>query len=104
MDIETAANCLCELGNPHRLEAFRLLVRAGHEGLSVGAIQQHLNIPKSTLSHHISHLVFADLVRQRREGRTLICVANFELAETLVAFLGEQCCEGVSEVPSQEAV
>ena len=51
MNIDTAANMLAELGNAHRLATFRLLVRAGPDGLPVKSIQNHLGIPKSTLSH-----------------------------------------------------
>jgi len=64
MNIESASKCLAELGNSHRLEAFRLLVRAGPDGLAVKDIQAHLDIPKSTLSHHIAHLVWAGIVTQ----------------------------------------
>ena len=96
MDIETASKCLSELGNPHRLEAFRLLIKAGPDGVTVGDIQRHLNIPKSTLSHHISHLVWAGLACQEREGRVLRCTANFELADALVAYLCAECCTGLN--------
>lgn len=96
MDIETAAKCLSELGNPHRLEAFRLLVKAGPDGLAVGDIQQHLGIPKSTLSHHISHLVWAGLVEQHREGRVLRCVAKYDQMHALMSFLTEECCRGLN--------
>ena len=64
MNIDTAANMLAELGNAHRLATFRLLVRAGPDGLPVKAIQNHLGIPKSTLSHHVLHMVSAGIVTQ----------------------------------------
>ena len=54
MNLNQAARCLEKLGNPIRLEVFRLLVKAGGEGLPVGEIQDHLGIPASTLSHHLS--------------------------------------------------
>ena len=101
MDIQIASSCFAELGNPHRLETFRLLVRAGPEGLTAGQIQQHLGIPKSTLSHHFMHLVLVGLVRQRREGRTIRCFANCELTENLAEFLIEQCCEGIKLVEAE---
>lgn len=96
MELNHAARCLDKLGNPVRLEVFRLLVRAGPEGLAVGEIQEHLEIPASTLSHHVSHLVNAGLVRQERDSRILRCTPNFGLMEELVAFLTEECCVGVS--------
>jgi len=96
MELTHAARCLDKLGNPVRLEVFQLLVRAGRDGLSVGEIQEHLEIPGSTLSHHLSHLVNAGLVHQERESRVLRCTPNFALMEELVGFLTEQCCAGVS--------
>ncbi|MEH8607920.1 helix-turn-helix domain-containing protein, partial [Klebsiella pneumoniae] len=59
MDLNTAANALRELGHPTRLSIYRELVRAGHEGLPVGELQKHLEIPASTLSHHLSALISA---------------------------------------------
>ncbi len=97
MELDQAANCLEKLGNPTRLEIVRLLVRAGPQGLAVGAVQRHLGIPASTLSHHILHLVSAGLVRQEREGRVLRCTPNYDLLRDLVAMLTEECCAGVPE-------
>jgi len=95
MDLDRAAICLEKLGSATRLQVFRLLVRAGPEGLPVGAIQEHLEIPASTLSHHIAHLVQAGLVRQQREGRVLRCTPNYALVDELIGFLTEECCAGV---------
>lgn len=97
METNRAARCLETLGHPTRLEAFRLLVKAGPEGLPVGDIVAHLEVPGSTLSHHIALLVRAGLVEQRREGRVLRCLANFRLMDQLVGFLADECCAGVSE-------
>ncbi len=96
MNVQQAARCLEKLGNPTRLEVYRLLVRAGPEGLPVGALQEHLGVPASTLSHHVSHLVNAGLVHQEREGRMLRCTPNFELMQQLIGYLTEQCCQGVA--------
>ncbi|MEO3431474.1 metalloregulator ArsR/SmtB family transcription factor [Pelagibius sp. CAU 1746] len=92
MNLNQAARCLEKLGSPTRLEIFRLLVRAGRDGLSVGEIQDHLGIPASTLSHHIGHLVSAGLVEQQREGRQLICKPDFALMDGLIDFLTAECC------------
>lgn len=73
MDLNTAANALRELGHPTRLSIYRELVRAGHEGLPVGELQKHLEIPASTLSHHLSALISAGLISQERQSRTLFC-------------------------------
>ena len=60
----------------------------------VGQLQNRLEIPGSTLSHHIAHLVNNDLVAQNREGRVLRCTANYSKMNALLAFLSEECCEG----------
>ncbi len=96
MEHAHAARCLEKLGNPTRLEIFRLLVRAGPAGAPVGEIQDRLGIPGSTLSHHIAQLVNAGLVHQDREGRVLRCTPNFKMMGDLLGFLSEECCRGVS--------
>ncbi len=98
MEILQAARCLDKLGNPTRLEVFRLLVKSGGDGLAVGDLQEHLNVPASTLSHHISHLVNAGLVHQEREGRVLRCRPDFRLMQSLIDFMTEECCEGLGPV------
>ena len=97
MKLETAAHMLDKIGNPTRLRVVRLLVRAGDEGLPVGAIQRRLKIPGSTLTHHISHLKDAGLVRQERQQATLICKMEYARLHELVAYLTEACC--VDELP-----
>jgi DNA-binding transcriptional ArsR family regulator len=92
MKIEKAANALKELGHPTRLAIFKLLVKAGEGGLPVGNIQGQLNIPNSTLSHHIAKLVSVELIRQRREGRILYCIPQYENLDELLSFLKEECC------------
>ncbi len=95
MKLETAANILAKIGNPTRLQIVRLLVRAGDEGLPVGKIQQQLGIPGSTLTHHISHLKSAGVIRQRRQQATLICTMEYDLLRDLVDYLTEECCADV---------
>ena len=92
MELNQAARCLEKLGNPIRLGIFRLLVRAGNDGLSVGEIQDHLGVPASTLSHHVAHLVNVGLVAQERQGRQLICRPDFTLMDGLIDFLTAECC------------
>lgn len=92
MDLNTAANALRELGHPTRLSIYRELVRAGHEGLPVGELQKHLEIPASTLSHHLSALISAGLISQERQSRTLFCRPCYAQLEQLMAFLTEECC------------
>lgn len=97
MEHQDAADRLAELGNATRLAIFRYLVQAGHEGVPVGQIQKQLNIPGSTLSHHISRLVRVGLVKQVRASRTMLCIAQYESLLELIDFLRFECCKGVSE-------
>lgn len=95
MELSQAAFCLNALGNPVRLEIFRLLVRAGPQGAPVGVLQARLNIPGSTLSHHLARLVRVGLVHQERQSRTLICRAEYPRMNALLDYLGKNCCEGL---------
>lgn len=95
MNDETLAKCLAELGNITRLRIFKLLVKAGKLGITVGRIQEELNVPGSTLSHHITKLVSANLIFQKREGRILHCIANYNTLEEVLKELQNQCCIGL---------
>ena len=109
MELETAATQLEALGNPTRLRIYRILVRAGEEGIAVGRIQEKLEIPASTLSHHCKRLIETDLCIQERQGTSLICRANYRSMNALVAFLVEECCAdgtcppGGAELPGLNA-
>lgn len=92
MDIDIAASRLAALGNSTRLRLYRLLVRAGETGLSMGQIQEKLGIPGSTLSHHCRALVQVDLIQQERVGTTLICRTNYPVMRGLVDDLAAECC------------
>ncbi|WP_349367679.1 metalloregulator ArsR/SmtB family transcription factor [Salinarimonas sp.] len=87
------------LGNPTRLAIYRALVRAGEAGLAVGALQERVGVPASTLSHHLRTLVGVALVTQERQGTSLICRANYPVMNGLVAFLSEECCVDSSCAP-----
>lgn len=95
MNTATAAKSLSALGHDARLSVFRLLVKAGDDGLNVGAIGRHLEIPASTLAHHLSALVDAGLVRQGRKGREIYNYANYDAMSELMDYLTDQCCAGV---------
>lgn len=94
-DTARIARALAALGHEVRLNLYRLLVRAGEEGLSVGAIASHLALPASTLSHHLASLVDAGLVVQERQGRTVVNRVDYAVMNATLAFLTEKCCEGV---------
>lgn len=92
MKIEYAAAQLAELGHTTRLGIYKTLVKAGVDGLPVAHIQQILNVPGSTLSHHITRLVRVGLLKQIREGRVLRCFAQYQELNKLMNFLSEECC------------
>ncbi len=95
-ELDNVAKALKELGHPTRLTIFKTVVKAGHQGIAVGQIQEVLTIPNSTLSHHISSLSSAGLIHQRREGRTLYCVAEYTRLEGVIRFLVDECCHDES--------
>ena len=97
MNESDAAKSLSALGHEARLSVFRLLVKAGDNGLNVGEIGVHLSIPASTLAHHLSALVDAGLVRQERFGREIRNYANYDDVSELVDFLTKECCVGFAE-------
>ncbi|MGB0696756.1 MAG: ArsR/SmtB family transcription factor [Rhodospirillaceae bacterium] len=102
MDTLAAAEGFAALGNTTRLDLFRFLVRCGSDGATVGTIKSHLDIPASTLAHHLSILCRAGLVSQERQGREVISRPAFDHVEALSAFLLEDCCkgpDGISETP-----
>jgi ArsR family transcriptional regulator len=98
MAFDDAARCMAELGHPHRLQIFQLLIKAGNTGLAVGEIQRELGIPKSTLAHHIAQLLAAGLMTQEREGRVQRCRIAAGRARAFVKFFVTDCCEGLPGV------
>jgi len=92
MKLETAATQLEALGNPTRLAIYQSLVKEGSLGSSVGAIRETLDIPGSTLSHHIAKLVNAGLLSQQRDSRSLVCRVDNESMDELMEFLVQNCC------------
>ena len=98
MEIKTATRSLAALAQESRLSTFRLLVRAGGDGMPAGAIAESLGIPHNTLSTHLATLTNAGLIRSRREGRSIIYSVDFEGTRSLLGFLLEDCCQGAPEV------
>jgi ArsR family transcriptional regulator len=95
LDIESAARVLGQLGNPTRLRVVRLLVVAGEKGMTVGEIQQELEVPLSTMSHHLSHLVRVGLIEQARNQTRIQCRVAYDQVEAVAQFLTSECCKGV---------
>ena len=96
-----AVLALSALAHESRLQVHRLLVQAGEDGLSAGAIAEQLGIPASSLSFHLTHMQAAEMVNQRREGRSLIYTVNFECMDALMAYLQENCCKGVTPLATR---
>jgi ArsR family transcriptional regulator, arsenate/arsenite/antimonite-responsive transcriptional repressor len=80
------------LGTGARVRIMRLLLSAHPGGLVVGDIQAELDIPNSTLSHHLDKLRHEDLVTVQREGTFLRYAANTETLGELLGFLYAECC------------
>ncbi len=95
MELDVAAKVFAELGNRTRLDILKLLIKAGPEGLAVGEVQEHLEIPASTLAFHLRGIVAAGLVRQEKHGRAVLCRPCFDRIDEAVAFLKKECCVGV---------
>ena len=91
-----AVRALDALAHDTRLKVHRLLVQAGQDGLSAGFIARKLGLPASSLSFHLAHLQTAELVTQRRAGRSLIYAVDFAIMDGLMAYLRENCCSGVA--------
>lgn len=94
MDQSLAVTALGALAQDTRLSVFRLLVRAGPQGMIAGAIAEHIGIPGSTMSHHLATLERGGLVVSQRESRQIHYTANFEGMRGLLGFLMADCCQG----------
>ncbi len=92
MESPQIVKALGALAQETRLQAFRMLVQAGPEGCTAGAVAERLGVPPTTLSFHLAQLLHAGLVSQRRCGRQLIYAAAYEVMNGLVAYLTENCC------------
>ncbi len=94
MKTKDILNALSALAQESRLAVFRLLVQAGPQGMAATKIAETLGLAPSSLSFHLKELTHANLIRQTREGRSLIYSANFDTMNRLLAFLTENCCGG----------
>jgi ArsR family transcriptional regulator len=86
------ADMLSAMGTEPRLRIMQLLLSAHPEGLVVGNIQEELDIPNSTLSHHLDKLKNENLVQVKRESTFLRYTANTEALQGLMQFLYSECC------------
>jgi len=95
-----AIAALAALAQDNRLDVFRLLVQAGPDGMSAGAIAEALDLPPNTLTFHFDRLRMAGLATVRRDGRSMIYAAQFETMNSLLGFLTDNCCGGAPCAPA----
>ncbi len=96
MKSKSAVTALGALAHETRLQIFRLLVRAGAPGLSVGKIAEALQIEANgRLTFHLKELVAAGLAGSRQEGRFVFYSTNYGAMNELLRYLTEDCCGGL---------
>lgn len=98
MQLSTAVEALSALAHNHRLAVFRLLVRAGADGMAAGEIAREVGVLPNTLSTHLAILGHAGLIQSRRDGRSVIYSADYEGMRDLLGFLVADCCAGRPEI------
>src|SRR5437016_14100874 len=98
MDESQARNCFAALSQETRLAVVRLLVKAGEDGVAAGAIADEVGVSASNISFHLKELERSGLILQRREARSIIYAANYDVLRGLIGFLMEDCCGGRPEI------
>lgn len=98
MEKSNAISALSALAHDGRLDIFRLLVRAGSEGMAAGEIARATGAAASTQSVNLAILSRAGLIASRRDGRSIIYTAAYDRMGELLGFLMEDCCAGRPEV------
>jgi DNA-binding transcriptional ArsR family regulator len=91
-----ALAALAALSQENRLDAYRLLVQAGPDGVPAGEVAAALGLPPNTLTFHLDRLREARLVTVRRDGRSMIYAAQFDTMNALLGYLTENCCGGAA--------
>lgn len=102
--IAKCADMFSAMGTEPRLRIMQLLLSAHPDGLVVGEIQEELDIPSSTLSHHLDKLKAEDLVHVRRESTFLRYSANTDALQELLQFLYAECCTRNKVVRPEEII
>jgi DNA-binding transcriptional ArsR family regulator len=93
-----ALDAFAALSQQTRLSILRLLIKAGADGVSAGAIAEDLGVSASNISFHLKELERAGLITQRRESRSIIYAANYPGLRGLIEFLMMDCCAGRPEI------
>src|SRR6266702_4677984 len=104
LQVTRYAEMFAAMGAEPRLRIVQLLLTAHPQGLVVGDIKDELEIPASTLSHHLEKLKHEELVRVRREGTFLWYTANTEALQELMDFLFAECCTRSQAIDPGELV
>lgn len=91
--LERHAEQLSALGHPVRLAILRFIVQRGLDGTPAGAIQSHVDVPASTLTHHLHRLESAGLVSTREEGTFVLYRPQFPALHALTDYLWQDCCK-----------
>jgi ArsR family transcriptional regulator len=100
MEERQALTSFGALSQEKRLRIVRLLVQAGQEGVAAGAVAEAVGVSASNVSFHLKDLERAELVRSRREARSIIYTADYETLTGLLQFLMRDCCGGRPEICS----
>ena len=93
-----AVDALSALAHDTRLAVFRMLVKAGPDGMIAGAIAEYCRVPPSTMSHHLATLERAGLVQSARESRLIRYSVDYAAMRRLLTFLMQDCCQGAPEM------
>jgi len=97
MTIESVADGFAAFGSPARLAIFLELVKKGPKGCTIKDLQTRFAMPASTLAHHLRFLSDASVITQEKQARSVVCRANFERVNYLVAYLMKNCCSEMAE-------
>lgn len=91
--VDAFAGQLAALGHPVRLRILRFVVQKGNDGAAAGEIQSHVDLPASTLSHHLKRLTEASLLTRRAEATFFYYAADYAALRTLTSYVWEDCCK-----------
>ncbi|MEM8541820.1 MAG: metalloregulator ArsR/SmtB family transcription factor [Pseudomonadota bacterium] len=98
MDTNKATEVFAALSQSTRIEALRILIKTGADGMLAGDLGDLMEIRQNTMSANLSVLLHAGLVRNEREGRSIRYFADFDGLRGVLAFLMEDCCGGNPEL------
>lgn len=98
MNDVVAVDALAALAHPDRVAAFRMLVKAGPDGIPSGEVAARLSIPPTRMSFHLAALERSGLIASRRDGRKILYAARYQQMRDLLGFLTEDCCAGRPEI------